>query len=154
VISEKKFYSKVKKMPSGCWEWQAYINRHGYGHLNVNGKTIHAHRMAWIYKNGEISGKILVCHKCDNPKCVNLDHLFLGTNQDNKNDAVNKKRHTFGERIHSSKLNAKQVISIFTSYKNLSSIKGLSVKHSVSIQCVYDIVNGVTWKHLNLIKES
>jgi hypothetical protein len=76
-----------------CWEWKASLDTKGYGQFNINGKMNGSHRIAWILTNGEISGNLNVCHHCDNPKCCNPKHLFLGTQADNMLDMMLKKRH-------------------------------------------------------------
>ena len=76
-----------------CVIWDGPIWSNGrYGMDKLNGKSIGAHRAAWIRQNGEIENGLLVCHKCDNGLCVNVDHLFLGTHYDNMLDCKNKNR--------------------------------------------------------------
>lgn len=87
------FMLKVHKMDSGCWHFTGYINKAGYGQIKIINNVIHAHRASWILHNGHVPSGLLVCHKCDNPKCVNPDHLFLGTHKDNAIDMVIKGRH-------------------------------------------------------------
>ena len=86
-----RFLDKVKVMETGCHEWQAGEARGGYGKFQNDGKTITAHRFAYSQFVGEI-GDLHVLHKCDNRKCVNPDHLFLGTIQDNMKDRDAKGR--------------------------------------------------------------
>lgn len=77
---------------SGCWLWEGAVSSQGYGRMTFNGKNRNAHRVLWIVTHGEPPDGQLVCHKCDVRVCVNPDHLFLGTNQDNMIDMVRKGR--------------------------------------------------------------
>lgn len=83
-------YDKATLGP--CEEFKGPKTPYGYGHLRHNGKKWYAHRLAWTQVNGEIPPKMFVCHKCDNPACIRLDHLFLGTAKDNYVDALKKGR--------------------------------------------------------------
>jgi hypothetical protein len=78
---------------NNCWEWKAFKNAKGYGQTKIggrSGKLILSHRLSWVINFGEIPEGLHVCHKCDNPSCVNPNHLFLGTNLDNIKDRVSK----------------------------------------------------------------
>ena len=98
---EARFYKKIKIVESGCWEWQAarYNNKHMYGSFSYNGKKTLAHRASYVIYNGDIPNGLLVCHTCDNEKCVNPNHLFLGTQKDNMQDMISKNRSKHNHRI-------------------------------------------------------
>jgi HNH endonuclease len=76
-----------------CWLWDGSLNMYGYGKIKVDGKVWGAHRISFILHIGEMPDGMLVCHKCDNPSCVNPKHLFLGSPRDNTIDSVRKNRH-------------------------------------------------------------
>lgn len=82
---------KIKKS-SGCWEWTGSKSK-GYGYVRWRGKPRIASRVIWEIENGEIPPGMFVCHKCDNPSCVRLSHLFLGTPKENAEDCIRKGRH-------------------------------------------------------------
>lgn len=75
-----------------CWEWQGPINHDGYGRYWLNGKYIKAHRFSYQLHHGDIPSKLVVRHTCDNPKCSNPSHLILGTQADNIQDLLDRKR--------------------------------------------------------------
>lgn len=90
----ERFESKIE--PGRCpQEWQGSRDARGYGRIGVNGSRSPqlTHRVAWELANGPIHDGLYVCHHCDNPPCVTIAHLFLGTNSDNQLDSVSKGRH-------------------------------------------------------------
>lgn len=91
----EKLRRNVVATASGCWEWQGNREVNGYGRTRYMGRMWLAHRMAWTVLRGPIRKGHLVCHKCDNPPCCNLDHLFTGTHKANTRDAIVKGRQTF-----------------------------------------------------------
>ncbi len=93
---------RMEKKPSGCWEWTGYRNPHfNYGQFWVaKGRHISAHRAMWIALHGELTPEQFVCHRCDNPPCINPDHLFIGTLEDNNRDMASKGRYNHQKRTH------------------------------------------------------
>lgn len=117
---------------SGCWLWFGFGAESRYPEFLVNGKRWRAHRFSWVIHNGFIPDGMLVCHKCDVKCCVNPEHLFLGTHQDNTNDMMKKGRGKFngvGTKNSSVKLTEKEVILIREderSYKKIGADYGVS----------------------------
>lgn len=95
-LAAKKLWPRVHPEPNtGCWLWEGAFNNKGYGQVwnAEKRRLIYAHRLAYLSVRGEIGPGLVVCHRCDFPPCVNPDHLFCGTIQDNSRDMVRKKRH-------------------------------------------------------------
>jgi len=112
VSPEARFWAKVdRRNEDECWPWLATKSKLGYGKftLGVNNKVC-AHRYSYELTVGPIPNGLLVCHKCDNPKCVNPAHLFIGSHKDNMQDAVRKGRQARGRRLPQTKLTDEQVI--------------------------------------------
>lgn len=86
---KERFLARILKQPNGCWEWQGFrFKKTGHGQFWLDGHDIKAQRAAWILYVGEIPGSLYVLHKCNNARCVNPDHLYLGTHQDNMRDVA------------------------------------------------------------------
>lgn len=108
----ERFWEKVKKS-RGCWEWTAATRAFGYGMFVVKkGQAPRsAHRLSWEFAFGPIPDKQQVLHKCDNPKCVRPDHLFLGSQKDNVRDCRKKKRWRFTPRDQRGEKNPNAILS-------------------------------------------
>lgn len=95
------FYAKVRVTSNDeCWLWTGNTVRTGYGRIKVLGSYLYAHRISYAIHKGTVPTDKLVCHSCDNPRCVNPNHLWLGTYADNTTDMVNKKRHHELKKTH------------------------------------------------------
>jgi len=139
-----KFWNKVKKTRS-CWIWTAHKDKDGYGRIRINSRDFRAHRVAWALKNGD-PGKLLVCHKCDNPSCVNPDHLFAGTNADNLGDMARKGRSTFGEKHPTAKLTWAKVREIRKAYASGEHLqKDLAKKFGIHTSHIGNIIHNRSW---------
>lgn len=125
---EERFLDKVNKTDA-CWMWVGARNKRGYG--NIQG--VLAHRISWELYNGPIPDGLLVCHRCDTPGCVNPDHLFLGTHQDNSRDMIAKGR---GGRT---KLKRHQVLDIWHRIQAGEPIKHLAEEYHVTPGLIYFI---------------
>lgn len=151
-----EFWGLVDKTPGQgpkgeCWEWQARKTSKGYGACRFMGREARAHRVAWEITNGLIPDGLFVCHTCDNPPCVNLAHLFLGTNLDNMRDAVQKGRFRSGagnRRPMGSKLTADDIGPIRELHKSGAGYRVIARRYGVGRTSIQDIIRGKTWKHL------
>lgn len=150
-MNKDEFYKNAKEN-NGCLEWQRYINKHGYGYIFVNGETWSIHRYSYFLTYGKIPRKKWVLHKCDNRKCVNPAHLFLGNNKSNTQDRVKKNRSAIGEKNGQSKLTKYEVMKIKLLFKE--GFTGLQVakifSHKVSQATIYEIKRNEIWKHITM----
>lgn len=132
-----------------CWPWLAHKLKRGYGHLGYEGKMLKAHRVSWELENGPIPSRMLVCHRCDNPSCVNPAHLFLGTSMDNNHDMISKDRHWRG---HLATLNAHARVLTEEQVRTLrntpGSNKALGAMFGIGAGQVYKIRRFQQWADL------
>jgi len=133
-----KVLAGIKKEENGCWIYKKSSSG-AYGKIRWQMQWYSAHRVSYEEFVGPITKGLLVCHKCDTPKCVNPDHLFLGSHKDNRKDAVDKNRVPKGEVNHFSKFTDKQIKEMrllkeegFT-YQRLSNIFNCSFSYLCSI---------------------
>lgn len=147
VALDERFWSKVQKSDD-CWEWTAYKDSWGYGIFGYKGKTVRAHRHSYLAYFGPYNNELLVCHSCDNPACVRPDHLFLGTNQDNAQDAVQKNRTAYGPRNHKTKLTEKEVLDIVNLWRQGVPRKIISQRFNIDASVVTRIMSGQCWRRL------
>ena len=147
--NKERFESKFIVTP-GCWIWIPPMSTNKYGQFTVGDNKYSAHRYSYELYISKIPDNLHVCHTCDNRLCVNPDHFFLGTTQDNTNDRIKKKRSAKGEMIASSILTEELVIDIINSNEKH---KILAKKYNVSTYTISDIKLRKTWKHITLPEE-
>lgn len=140
--------SRQAGMSDDCWHWAGHCNRDGYGRLMVNGKTEGAHRVSWSLHHGEIPKKAHILHRCDNPRCVNPGHLFIGDQRSNVRDMVKKSRHQHGESNGNSKLTEKGVADIIARLASGERNKELAAEYGVKSNTISAILSGRTWRHV------
>ncbi|MDE2024909.1 MAG: HNH endonuclease [Patescibacteria group bacterium] len=149
-ILERFENSYIKNEKTGCWEWIKGLDRQGYGQIHdydKQGKRItrYAHRISFeIYKH-KIPNNKLICHSCDNPKCVNPKHLWIGTTQENVDDKLKKNRGLFGSKHQNSKLTEEDILFIRSSKARKSE---LARKFNVHFMTITNILRRNTWKHV------
>ena len=157
-IAERFEEKYIVDEETGCWLWQASKFHNGYGKFWKDGKVCYAHRFSWEFYNGPIPKNICVCHKCDNPCCINPRCLFIGTHQDNMDDKKAKGRQSDqnGEKNGSSKLKEKEVLAIREILRRFPGNKGLSLGiqaflarwFGVSDSHISNIHKGLRWSHI------
>ena len=138
---------------TGCWEWTDVKSHNGYGRFSIQSKMIQAPHFSYLIHKGNLGG-FRVLHRCDNRGCVNPEHLFLGTHQDNMDDMVSKGRSIRGVKHHKVKLKESEVILIKQFFqRHPVSHKGgqcdfLARWFGVTPRSISYINTGVTWRHV------
>lgn len=175
----ERFWKRVNKdgptmshMTTPCWEWSGSTSN-GYGRFNrysrLRNAHIYAHKFSYEIHCGQIPDGLYVLHRCDNPPCVNPDHLFLGTYADNHKDMISKGRNPVGEKNGSkkyperlkrgddspvAKLNTQAVIEIRATWQDSRNRTGLIAKFArrfdVHPQTIKSVIKNETWKHIKV----
>ena len=153
-IDAKRFLDKINiNSKSECWNWLSTIDKCGYGvffYRDKEYKRYAAHRISYmIYHRKRLKSTTLVLHKCDNTKCVNPNHLKLGSHKSNVRDRVKKQRSAVGSEHGKAKINEIQAMEILAYATEKSySIRGLSKLYGISRKAIRDIRDYKTWRHV------
>lgn len=151
---ERKFWDRVDvREPHECWNWIGHAQRRsscGYGLFNVHSRAMRAHRASWIIHNGTIQRGQFVCHSCDNRRCVNPSHLFLGTPLDNSRDAASKSRlrPPRGSEQRTAKLAETDIVAILQRRMAGDSISAIARDYDVATSLVVNICQRKAWRHV------
>lgn len=146
VPFSERFKRSIRVMETGCWHWKSDLP---YPKTTINGKSIGVHRASYEMINGPIPGGLEACHRCDNPRCVRPDHVFLGTQSDNIIDASRKGRMKSNVNAKR-KLNDAQVTAILLKLQDGITQLEIASMFGVSQSMVSKIRLGLSWSHVRL----
>ena len=148
ALIKARLFNKCRLDESGCWSWTG-PKRNGYGVFYTGSDDRSAHRISYEVFKGSIEKGLILRHTCDNPSCINPDHLIPGTMKDNAMDRQSRGRgrDAYGENSGTAKLSA--IESLFTKISDVP-IKELSDVLGVSEGYLYRVRNGQSWEHLNI----
>ena len=142
------FDKRVDKS-GNCWIWLGKPDTYGYGRMRFNGRDEAVHRLAYHFAYGEIPDGLFICHDCDNRMCVNPTHLYLGTNQDNLADMVQRGRSNRGEARPNAKLKEAHVRQIRARYQDRRlSISLLAKEYGVTCSTIRSVITFRSWRHV------
>lgn len=141
-----------------CWEWSGALSGGKYGAFWDGTNQVKAHRFSYEYFNKtSIKNHYIVMHTCDNMKCVNPQHLVMGTPKLNSEDSVKKGRNSRGEKQWSSVLTEQEAMRIIDEFRKPFTLrdecKRLAIKYGVTWRIVEHLIRGTTWKHLKLYRK-
>ena len=149
TFDEEYFRSRSRVNEYGCWIWLKYINPYGYGMMtDSQGSTTSASRRCYKVFRGSFDENLHVLHTCDTPACINPDHLFLGTQQINMTDKVQKGRQAIGESNARAVLTEHGVIRIKLLLSQGISQTQIAEEYNVSTVCIWQINEGNTWRDI------
>lgn len=140
-----EYYTDRSGGPDACWKWMASCTKERYGKIFFERRLHLAHRKWWEVTNGPIPHGMYLCHKCDNPICVNPGHMFVGTPRDNAQDMIRKLRGPQGERQGAAKLTSADIERIRTDSRPQSAI---AADYGVSQSNISCIKRRQTWTHI------
>jgi hypothetical protein len=143
-VKAERFWALVERGP-GCWRWLGYSDPQGYGFIWLPSCRRRAHRAAWEFAQGPIPRGLCVCHRCDNPWCVNPEHLFLGTRAENNADMRSKGRQARGRKVPLAKLDEWSVRLIRAMARLGWSNADLAREFKVSGTTVCHVLQGKVW---------
>lgn len=147
----ERFWLKVNKQgDNGCWVWTGCLNSCGYGALKIGQQTFGAHRVSLAISGKEIPDGLCACHICDNPPCVNPEHLWIGTHKQNMWDSVEKDRHHHlrGEQMHIAKLKTPQIHQIRQMGLDGVANAIIAQQFNVHQSTIRKVLDGRTWWHV------
>lgn len=146
---EQRLWARVERpAPDACWEWQGAINSHGYGTIRERCASKGAHVIAYRSSKGDVPAGMLVCHTCDNRKCCNPAHLFLGTKAENNADRNAKGRQARGSRIKRARLTETDAALIRYLTDCGANGKQLAALYGVFQSTISSIHRLRTWAHV------
>lgn len=147
--SAENFWSRVSApTATGCREWQGYTLKNGYGRLMWNRELVSAHRLAWLLSTGSPAGDAYVCHRCDNRRCCEPTHLFLGDARENYADCRAKDRHMRGERQPLAKLTSADIPLLRRLWKDGATLEAIAKRFGICKQTVHRAATGRSWAHV------
>ena len=130
-----------------CREWTGSTSKRGYGYMTINKKSFRVHRLAYESVHGVIPVGMCVLHSCDNRKCINPKHLFIGTNADNTKDMIDKGRMVVGEELPQTKLTKNDVMKIRYMLGIIPQTE-IAKKFNVARTTISGISTGRNWAHV------